>query len=759
MATSTKPEYQHFVPQFLLRNFAHPYKPAGVRKRGKRKDENGIYYNELVVRNVDLSADPPVICEKPVKRVLGEMNMYEKDDDASHAPDLGSSKTRRSLEQMLGQLENKVVAVFQKITNTYKEDVKNKAEGSDFGPACVELTRAERDLIRKFLFILKYRGRRFRQRFNHDSAESYEENDREIFLEYMTEKGYTRPLDVWHDNIKAIIEVDMDTEGLWRRELPKRMYPMDAQWFISHTGFYYMTICTPSSPDEEFVLTDNSYNVFEGPNTFVRDWQGGQVQPSYHVPLHKFAPVSPKLMIVLRSMTFPNPLEDADEATRRWRALRRKVVLEDFYGPEMSKSLLDDLPVTKARNNYSQIIGNRGEPIDCDIGFKRQKSHKFYFTIFPLPSKYVHTINTVLFDNASYCKSIIFNETTAFIKTLEWFLTAPSSTAKTVLGYDDDARKKLFDKLEVIARSLGSEKEMTRGYLRVPLMQGDYDGFMKWNDQKHRLIRDMNLGKRNSHRNNSRSPKPDFRGLYEDLGGTKGSMANDFDQAERMWILRVKIDSWSHGVDESIRQRNRNLLNEAYCRVPPARYFVFSKLSQIEITAIELPKDREPKIDVEGPEDIIARAQHIVRRDKINGLIHNAMQSYAKRQGRSRSQDMWKKFTPDFEGFKKLRSISFMVEESGYIRDCGIPEVEDLARQAQRRILRENLQNDDSLAYSSIAFLKEDVRIELLTRALVKVDFATLLKGKVEASLLHGLEGVLFDLAYPTPPDKKASPK
>jgi hypothetical protein len=238
MAASTKSEYQHFVPQFLLRNFAHPYKPAGARKRGKRKDENGIYYNESVVRNVDLTANPPVVCEKPVKRILGEMNMYEK-DDAGPVPG-SNSKTRRSLEQMLGQLENKVAAIFQKITKAYKEDVKDKAEGTDFGPASVELTRVERDLIRKFLFILKYRGMRFRKRFYHATAEEYDENDRELFLEYMTEKGYTSPLDVWHDNIKAIIDVDMDTEGLWSKELPERMYHMDAQWFISHTDFYYM---------------------------------------------------------------------------------------------------------------------------------------------------------------------------------------------------------------------------------------------------------------------------------------------------------------------------------------------------------------------------------------------------------------------------------------------------------------------------------------------------------------------------------------
>jgi hypothetical protein len=78
--------------------------------------------------------------------------------------------------------------------------------------------------------------------------------------------------------------------------------------------------------------------------------------------------------------------------------------------------------------------------------------------------------------------------------------------------------------------------------------------------------------------------------------------------------------------------------------------------------------------------------------------------------------------------------------------------VEDLARQAQRRILRENIHNDDRLASSVMAFLEDDNRIELLTRALVRVDFVSALEGKVERPLLHQLENVMFDLAYPTPP-------
>ncbi|KAK0643888.1 hypothetical protein B0T16DRAFT_190532 [Cercophora newfieldiana] len=780
MGTATKPEYQHFVPQFLLRNFAHPYKPAGPRKRGKRKDENGIYFNELVVRNVDLTQDPPVICEKPVKRILGEMDMYDDDHPATAtaaaaatAPESSKpSQTERNLEKMLGQLESKASAVFQKITKAYKEDVKDKAEGTDFGPASVELTRGERDLIRKFLFILKYRGMRFRKRFYHATAETYDDDDRELLLEYMAERGYAKPLDVWHDNIKAIIDVEMDTEGRWVKELPKRMYHMDAQWFISHTEFYYMAICTPSSPDEEFILTDNSYNIFEGPNTFVKDGNTGPVQPFYHTPLHMFAPVSPNLMIVLRAMTFPNPLEDTDKAVLEYRRLVRKVVLDDVYGPGMARSLLEDLPVAKAQNSYCRFVNNQFEWIGDKIPGRR-KDDKFYFTIFPLPSKHVNTINTILLDNASYCSSVVFNDTAAFTKTLEWFLAAPCFMAKTVTGWDKDVRGKLFDKLETLSRSLGSKQKMLRGFLEAPVGY-NFTGFLKWNAQKHRLIKKLMQDTGDSESilkelDDLMNPKTEFQKIYHSLGGSEDSMLYDFDQAQRMWTLRVKIDSWSRGVDESIRQRNRNILEEAYLRVSPARYFVFAKVSRIKIAAAELSKGKEYPVDVVGPEDIIAQARHIIPEpENFNRLIHNAMRGYQLINRGMWRKDTWDNMTPNVSGFMKIFTIQMMVDAPGSICDCGIPEVEHLARLAHLHVLNADLHSRYAEGPNVMALLEDDQQIELLTRSFVRKAFADASKGEASEPLVGGLvaslkekmgdasvnrlEVVIFDFAYPTPP-------
>ena len=53
---------------------------------------------------------------------------------------------------------------------------------------------------------------------------------------------------------------------------------------------------------------------------------------------------------------------------------------------------------------------------------------------------------------------------------------------------------------------------------------------------------------------------------------------DDLEQSRRMFILRVKIDSWSRGVDEDIRQRNRELLTEGYLRSPPWRFWIYMKI-------------------------------------------------------------------------------------------------------------------------------------------------------------------------------------
>jgi hypothetical protein len=87
------------------------------------------------------------------------------------------------------------------------------------------------------------------------------------------------------------------------------------------------------------------------------------------------------------------------------------------------------------------------------------------------------------------------------------------------------------------------------------------------------------------------------------------TMKEDTTQAQRMWTLRVQIDVWSTGIDESIRVRNRDLLIDAYLRLPSRRVWLFVKYARFTIPFCHEDKDDMDKTHVLGPEDTVARGE------------------------------------------------------------------------------------------------------------------------------------------------------
>jgi hypothetical protein len=625
MAATANAQYQHFVPQFLLKNFSHPYKPdgEGPRKRkggGKQKYEKGMHPKDPVIRNLDLLAEPPTICEKPVKRILGQMNMYQ--DTSKEA------KHQQHVEQLLSKLEAQASIVFRKITKAFEQ----KETGT-------WLMRPERDLLRKFLFLLKYRGDGFRRRFFHQNPEDYNADDRELVLEYMTKHGFERPLDVWFHNIKTIIEADMGPQDDWLLKLRKRMYPDDAMWFYTHVNMYYMAICTPANPDDEFILTDNSYNIFEGPNGFAQDVKTGEVGGVGYTPLHKFAPVSPKLMILLRCNALPNALEDADEEAKEFRDLQRSLIC-----PFGHKSLLGDLPIQKATNNYSRVVDGRIVLASGENGVLR-RDHKFCFTFFPINPTQVHTINAILLDNVATCTSVVFESQESFARTLEWYLTAPCTIGKilTDTNINVNVRAAVLKKLERVSRDLGSQRETV--FVKMPdLPILDYEAFRRdhlaWRRKTGRILDGESdetpefwLPHIGGATNQPPGCDSDFWHIYTLLSkhtpssyptmldltcladGSMETFIKDGEQAQRMWTLRVKIDSWSQGkVDEALRQRNRELLIDAYLRLPPSRVWLFVKCSRVEMP--------NSKLELERNEEGAAMAENAIARGTSSPICH-----------------------------------------------------------------------------------------------------------------------------------------
>jgi hypothetical protein len=115
-----------------------------------------------------------------------------------------SPEQQQHIEQMFSRIESQISIIFRKITKAFEQQDKE-----------LWLTRYDRDLIRKFIFLLKYRGSTFHQRFYHDNAEGFDTNDRELLHDYMAEKGYKRPVDVWFNNLKTDYRTSVTLKPLY----------------------------------------------------------------------------------------------------------------------------------------------------------------------------------------------------------------------------------------------------------------------------------------------------------------------------------------------------------------------------------------------------------------------------------------------------------------------------------------------------------------------------------------------------------------
>ncbi|UKZ76002.1 hypothetical protein TrVFT333_003698 [Trichoderma virens FT-333] len=640
-------QYHHFVPQFLLRNFASTSAAPknGSKTSTRHRAGKKARQRDPIVNRLDLSSEAPKVVEMQVKNILGKIDMY-RDTNKPY-------QQQQHIEKMFSKVESKVSAIFRNITKSFNE----RQSG-------IWLTRSDRNDIRKFLFLMKYRGSTFYRRYNHDTAAGYEANDREKMLEYMQEKGFERPIDVWLDNIKTIIELDMDDELKWISELPQRMYPDDAMWVIMHCQSMFMAICTPSKTQDEFILTDNCYHIFEGPNQLTLDLETGKSKEVAWTNLHEFAPISPKLMIVLRSFLLPSPEDATNPKLRAQKAEQWHLAVEKFHGSDI-KSTLADLPISKASNNYTHY--KDGTPwLNEDEDGSLRPHHKFFFEFFPIDTHHVNEIHCVFLDNASSCTSVVFRSKESFLQTLEWYLTRPNWSGKRVTCLPDDLQRLCLRKLAAVLKQMGSDKEPVWEEIDVPwlkydaMQQVDRVGIFDMFPELLDSIPDDN--------------PTEYMQIYNILGGSKQTIAKDMQQTRLMMKLRIKIDVWSHGIDESLRERNRTLLMDAYTRLPPHRFWIYTKHWRYTILCGPGGPSNEEQIQSQdfsddGPENAIARARHIIKPSRLNVLMKIAVENDIRLKKTPNYQLSWR-ITMDQKGAQNRRMIRALAFKS-HIQDCG----------------------------------------------------------------------------------------
>lgn len=388
---------------------------------------------------INLSEAEAQISETTVAKTFGVTDMYR---------DSSASTKQHAIEEQLSVLESHAGRIISQIRKAFEA-----------GNADVWITRIERDTLRKFLFIMKYRGIRFYRRYHHEKAEDYDENDTEKMLQYMKEKKIKRPVDVWFDNIKGILDLKMDVRGEWMEKIRKRIYPDDALWFISNLQDFYMALATPSNADGEFLLTQNAYSIHEGATSEKFSIATGKMETTAYSEFHLFAPISPQLIIVLRTSILPVPAEDHDPEIKRQREMLYTSHAIQHTHPSQIGKLLRDLPIGKALNSYSSIV-NGGIVLNKNgiLGAK----DTFGFRFFPIPEEYVTKINSVMLEESHRIDLIVFNNKRAAQKTISGYL---ASRGEFDINSD---RARFIQKLKQAANLLGADLPPTETRMVPP---------------------------------------------------------------------------------------------------------------------------------------------------------------------------------------------------------------------------------------------------------------------------------------------------
>jgi hypothetical protein len=446
MVQQSGTEYHHYIPQFLLRQFALD-PPAG------RRFNKGL----CRVNTLDLTTRPPTIKAVLVKKTFGHKDMYK---DSSKL----TSDEQRHIEKKLASLERDASHIIARVVVAH-------ARGEDY----ISLSRTDKDILRKFLFVMKYRSPIFFTRFNHETADEYDSSDRDTFLKYMNEKGFKRPIDVWFNNLEKVIDIPMDSDGKWIMQLCRTIYPPDALWLFMIFHSMHLAFVTPSNSDQEFILTENAFSIHEGPTSIsIHRVTGKQTMQAY-TEFHLLSIVSPNLAMILRHNSLPEPLEDASPVIRQQKVAVLADQARQHLDPTHATSLLLDLPIAKARNPL--IVVDNAWLVSGDGAIKNPRPNDYFrFRFFRLESKQTQMINTIMLDQGHHTSSIIFKSETALRTALDFYLDFPTQakgghSIKTITDLPDDPMLLLFQKLEHVAHSLGSRVKAR--YHVDPLMSTD----------------------------------------------------------------------------------------------------------------------------------------------------------------------------------------------------------------------------------------------------------------------------------------------
>ncbi|KAF8245175.1 hypothetical protein K440DRAFT_635016 [Wilcoxina mikolae CBS 423.85] len=363
------PQYQHFIPRFVLRKFAcKPPPPTATtaaktasttkqKRKRKNKGQKNRGKNDFV-KYYDI--ENQIIETRPIAEVYGHINLYRLDCDDGRDPNY--------TEMALSKLEGRASLICRRI-----EDAQQA------GRSTFSLTRAEKDdVLRKFLYIMLYRSGIFRDKY-YMNIEDYQGGDKPQLVAFMEKKGFKTLKQVWAHHLRIILDTRIDVEGTWKNIVREEMVPDNATHYIERITNCFLSVVQPESDDDEFILTENGFAIFEG-NASWNTPTGYQ----FYV-YHCLAPIAPRLMLVLRDNMLRTELKPKMKRMRRVGAKTGAV-------PRFP-SLLEDLPVSPPKTS-------------CCENQTFTENDKFLFEITKISTRHIHKMHGIMLSEAR--KSVTF---------------------------------------------------------------------------------------------------------------------------------------------------------------------------------------------------------------------------------------------------------------------------------------------------------------------------------------------------------------
>lgn len=430
------PQYQHYVPNFILRQFSTNYvRPEEANYADKKQFEEA---------------------KNKASKKAGVDTINFKDGFAKGNLDRSSCNNTFGLPAMYN---DDIEAKLSKLEKWASEIIYAIIADFTRGEKVTVLSKTQSTVLRKFIATMAYRNRDISDLYGRHWSD-LNKDDRGPINDYMVENNIETPRDVWLKTLEAFIDMDLSLpRDEWLSWLVKNTAPGHARTYCERMYDASLYICTPDDVMDEFLLTQNAYALAEG---FVTSTGGQEF-------LHNFFSISSRLMIVSRHKSYGELSTTTasvtdDGVTTQGRCLAQVDLTSKDR--DLCQSWLRDMQLSPPRPASTPTHDGVGNPCTQSGG-----------TDFPfnyISGVFVQRINIMFLEEAIFSDTIVYKSSAGVQRALEAYLETDQPGFKLVLdpdridGFDDVVgsqhfgavpemhREAYLTMLHRIAKALGS---------------------------------------------------------------------------------------------------------------------------------------------------------------------------------------------------------------------------------------------------------------------------------------------------------------